>query len=186
RPFLFHYVPSGPIYDDAKKPTLFGSLADWLLGNPQVPAEVMPDEIEPEPEPSVFYEETELIELQVSLPPTAKISRDATEQFLLSLTYCAEPLSFEILGLSDEIVVQIVCRKRDLLQLKQQVAAYFPEAALTSTSGYLSERWNRHKETVVIDFGLSNEFMLPLKTFRDFGTDPLIGIVGALSELDEG
>src|SRR5206468_11973651 len=30
------------------------------------------------------------------------------------------------------------------------------------------------------------EFMLPLKTFKDFNTDPLIGVVGSLSDLQEG
>ena len=79
---------------------------------------------------------------------------------------------------------------QDLYQLKQQLAAYFPEAAVTLTSGYLIERWNRtrrERDGFVIDFGLSREFMLPLKTFRDFNTDPLIGIAWvALSELQEG
>lgn len=190
RLFLFHFAPSGLVYDDARKPTFFSSLADRLLGRsaPPVQSVVLPDEIEPEPEPSVFYEDTDLIEIQISLPPAAKISKDTSEQFLLSLTYCSEPLSFELLGLPDQIIVQLTCREQDLLQLKQQLAAYFPEAVLTVTSGYLSERWNRQadNEMVVIDFGLSREFMLPLKTFKDFNTDPLIGIAGSLSELREG
>ena len=84
--------------------------------------------------------------------------------------------------------MQLVCRNQDLPQLKQQLAAYFPEAAVTSTSGYLIERWNAHEanEKAFIDFGVSNEFMLPLKTLKDFNTDPLIGVAGALSELMEG
>src|SRR5262249_36316568 len=106
---------------------------------------------------------------------------------LLSLTYCSEPMSFEVLGLPDEILVQITCRERDLVQLKQQLAAYFPEAVLTIKSGYLIERWKQQEEneTVIIDFGLNREFMQPLKTFKDFNTDPLIGVVGSLSELQE-
>jgi hypothetical protein len=190
RPFLFHFASSAPVYDDARKPTFFSSLADRLLGRTAAPVQpvLLPDEIEPEPEPSVFYEDKELIEIQVSLSPSTKISRVTMEQFLLNLTYCSEPLSFEVLGLPDEILVQLTCRERDLLQLKQQLTAYFPEAVLTLKSGYLIERWNRQleNETVVIDFGLSREFMLPLKTFKDFNTDPLIGIVGSLSELQEG
>src|SRR5438128_52701 len=190
RPFLFHFASSTPVYDDARKPTFFSSLADRLLGRTAAPVQpvLFPEEIEPEPEPSVFYEDKELIEIQVSLSPTTKISRVAMEQFLLNLTYCSEPMSFEVLGLPDEILVQLTCRERDLYQLKQQLAAYFPEAVLTLKSGYLIERWNQQEEneTVVIDFGLSREFMLPLKTFKDFNTDPLIGIAGALSELQEG
>src|SRR5215813_4991916 len=193
RPFLFHFAPRRPVYDDARKQTFFSSLVDKLLG-PSGPPPVeanfpitFPEEIEPEPEPSVFYGEKELIEIQVSLSPTTKISRVPMEQFLLSLTYCSEPMSFEVLGLPDEILVQITCRDRDLVQLKQQLAAYFPEAVLTIKSGYLIERWKQQEEneTVIIDFGLNREFMQPLKTFKDFNTDPLIGVVGSLSELQE-
>src|SRR6266498_3649339 len=190
RPFLFHFAPSAPIYDDARKPTFLSSLADKLLGRSTEPKLLLqlPEEIEPEPEPAVFYEDTDLIELQITLPPHTKISRERTEQFLLSLTYCSEPLSFEVVGFPDAIIVQLVCRNQDLSQLKQQLAAYFPEAAVTSTTGYLREHWNsdRENEIVIVDFGLSKEFMLPIKTLKDFNTDPLIGIAGALAELMEG
>jgi Helicase HerA, central domain len=190
RPFLYHFAPSGPIYDDGRKPTFFSALADKLLGRSSEPKLFLtvPDETEPEPEPAVFYEDADLIELQITLAPHTKISRESTEQFLLSLTYYSEPLSFEVVGFPDAIVVQLVCRIQDLSQLKQQLAAYFPEAAVTSTSGYLIERWNAHEanEKAFIDFGLSNEFMLPIKTLKDFNTDPLIGVAGALSELKEG
>jgi hypothetical protein len=192
RPFLFHFAQSSHIYDDARKSTFFSSLVDRLFGHAQAQVEANPpaliaEEIDPEPEPSVFYEDKDLIEVQVSLPPIAKVSKDTAEQFLQSLTYCSEPLSFEIVGAPDEILVQFVCREQDLLQLKQQLTAYFPEAVLTLVSGYLSERWNREKEneTVVIDFGLSHEFMQPLKTFKVFNTDPLIGVSGALSDLQQ-
>jgi hypothetical protein len=190
RPFLFHYVPSGPIYDDGRKPTFFSALVDKLFGRSAEPELLLapPDEIEPEPDPAVFYEEADLIELQITLPPNTRIARESAEQFLLSLTYCSEPLSFEVIGLSDQIIVQLVCRNHDLPQLKQQLAAYFPEAAVTSTTGYLCERWSseRENESVILDFGLSREFMVPIKTLKDFNTDPLIGIAGALSELMEG
>src|SRR5947208_2088864 len=55
RPFLFHFALSGPVYDDARRPTFFSSLADRLLGR-SAPTPVQPDfaileEIDPEPEP---------------------------------------------------------------------------------------------------------------------------------------
>ncbi|PYJ64441.1 MAG: hypothetical protein DME76_20020, partial [Verrucomicrobia bacterium] len=166
RPFLFHFASSTPVYDDARKPTFFSSLADRLLGRTAAPVQpvLFPEEIEPEPEAAVFYEDTDLIELQITLPPHTKTSRESTEQFLLSLTYCSEPLSFEILGFPDQIIVQLVCRNQDLSQLKQQLAAYFPEAGVTMTTGYLREHWNsdRENEIVIVDFGLSKEFMLPI------------------------
>src|SRR5688500_14920867 len=71
QPFLFHFIQRGPINDDGRKPTFFSTLADRLLRRPVSSAKtdtafVPPDEMEPEPEPSVFYEDTELIEIQIS------------------------------------------------------------------------------------------------------------------------
>src|SRR5262245_17848235 len=61
RPFLFHFAPSAPIYDDGHRPTFFSSFADRLLGRGTKPKLLIeaPEEIEPEPEPAVFYEEAE-------------------------------------------------------------------------------------------------------------------------------
>jgi hypothetical protein len=187
RPFFFHYSHTAAIHDDGRKPTFFSSLVDKFFGRrePELLPPAPPDETEPEPEPSVFYEDTDLIELQITLPPNAKISTESAEQFLVSLTYCSEPLSFEVIGLSDQIIVQLVCRSQDLAQLRQQLGAFFPEASLNLTTGFLSERWNSGYagEKVVADFGLSCEFMLPIKTLSALSTDPLVGIAGALSEL---
>ena len=38
---------------------------------------------------------------------------------------------------------------------------------------------------MVVDFGLSQEFMRPLRTFGNLEPDPLTGIVGALENLNE-
>ena len=49
------------------------------------------------------------------------------------------------------------------------------------------QHWNSEdSEGVVIDFGLSNEFMRPLRESRNFDVDPLIGITGALSNIEVG
>src|SRR5262249_40336959 len=56
RPFLFHFAPTGPIYDDARKPTFFSSLVDKIFGQNEPKSVVLaiPEEIEPDPEPAVF------------------------------------------------------------------------------------------------------------------------------------
>jgi excisionase family DNA binding protein len=195
RPFIFHDVaPSGPVADDARKPTVLSSLVEKIRGlfAPQS-VTIQPasfsfaaDALEPQPE--VFEDESALVEMQVSVPPTLKITRDAAERFLLSLTYSVRPLSFEVVGLPESIIIQVACREQDPAQLRQQLRAYFPEAVLTEKDGVLRQLWDERsgKETVVVDFGLSHEFMRPLRTFERFESDPLIGITGALAELQEG
>jgi predicted DNA-binding transcriptional regulator AlpA len=194
RPFLGHYAEPLPVIDDGRKPTFLSALLDTLRGSPAHSATATPhadpysvsEPEEPTPEP--FDDDTPLVELQAVLPPTLKISKDAAEQFLLSLKYCSGPLSFEIVGLADSVTVQLACRAQDQAEVRQQLQAHFPEAIVTERPGFLSTRWGEHARTegVIVDFGLSREFMLPLRAFRGFEVDPLIGTVGALADLRQG
>ena len=156
--------------------------------NAGLPVQLVTEPEFEDPEAERYYENTRLTELQVSLPPTFTIRRDQAEQFLLSLSYCERPLSFEVVGLPDAITVQLVCRAEDRTQLTQQLGAHFPDAVLTEEEAFLAQRWDiaGSKETVVVDFGLAHEFMRPLATVRGFEVDPLISATGALTELGDG
>src|SRR2546427_206860 len=70
----------------------------------------------------------------------------------------------------------------------KQLEAHFPESVLTEHTSFLTDLWDAsaNHETLVVDFGLSREFMLPLRTFKGFEVDPLIGAVGALADLRDG
>ncbi len=192
RPFLIHYAASPAAnLDDARKPTFWSTLLETirhiLKGAPQTPEEPLQIELsEPEPEP--FESDAPLAEIQVSVPPTLKITKDAAEQFLLSLGYCSHSVSFELIGEPRSITVQFTCREPDRPQLRQQLKAHFPEAVLKEEAELLHRRWDttaRQKETVIVEFGLAQEFMLPLRTFRGFDVDPLIAAAGALADLEE-
>ena len=81
RPF-FHYLPATPVFDDARKPTFFSTLADRILGKATQAAvgsdyaASAEDFREPVPEP--VEDGGELVEFQVALPPALKTSKDAT------------------------------------------------------------------------------------------------------------
>jgi len=190
RPFLYHYVPSAPFVDDARKPTALQTFFDSLRGKQKAQASVaiaQPEYDEPLAE-AQGENEGPLVELQVTLPPTQKTNKEATEQFLLGLSYCLGPLSFEVIGSPRSITVQFACRETDHQHVREQLQAHFPEAVVSERSKFLSALWNAppNAQVAAIEFGLSREFMLPLKTSRGFEVDPLIGIVGALSGLREG
>ena len=52
---------------------------------------------------------------------------------------------------------------------------------------YLLDVWSKAGSvTIVIDFGLSEEFMLPISSYGSFDIDPLISVIGALEDLDAG
>lgn len=197
RPFLFHVLPppAQPI-DDGKRPTFLSSLIERLKGKSNQPTQMqtwddVPDDDEIiEAEAEAWSDEDRIIEIHVALPPKVAVSKDTAEQFLLSLSYCAKPVSFEVIGTSESIIVQLACFEQDKFQVWQQLQAHFPDSVLTEETGFLETVWNQdgnaHTESLVVDLGLSNEFMLPLRTIKGFEVDPLIGIVGALSNLKPG
>lgn len=196
RPF-FHFLPPSPSpMDDGKRPTFLSSLIDSFKGKrtepTRVPAWQNSDQDDEfiEAEADVWSDEDRVIEIHVALPPKITVAKDTAEQFLLSLSYCIKPVSFEVIGTTDAVVVQLACFEQDKGQVWQQLQTYFPDAVLTEETGFLEALWhmegNVKQETVVVDFGLSNEFMQPLKLVKGFDPDPLIGFLGSLSNLSPG
>ncbi len=191
RPFLFHYAPTPLPVDDGRRPTFLSSVVERILGRSSSAAQnyhwlnAVPPE---EPEPEIFEDATPLTEIHIALPPSVKITPQIAEQFLLGLRFCLAPVGFEMIGLADSITLQVACRENDSYQLQQQLRAYCPEAALRESPDFLKEEWQENKAgaAVIVDFGLSHEFMRPLHAFSSFEVDPLIGITGALSNLHKG
>jgi hypothetical protein len=191
KPFSGHYV-SLPSIDDGRKPTFLSSLADgalrWIKGGGtaiEAPASVPPEpEEEPEPEAADYALSREL---HVSLPPNTSISKETFERFLLGLASCRYPVSFEVIGSSERVIVQFATASGDEGHLTTQLRSYFPEATLEPHSAFLEKGWTKAQgDSLIAEFGLSKEFMLPLLSIRSFDPDPLAGIVGALSCLRQG
>ncbi len=193
-PFRMHRVP--PIrskVDDGRRPTLLSNLTDGLrslvTGQPRTsPTDDAPIADVREPEPDALEDEFPIAELRLSVPPPFKVAREAVEQFLRSLPVAVGPLSYEVIGLPDSITIQVAVREQDASKISQQLKGHFPEVVITSEPEFLLSQWAELEgaQTIIVDFGLSREFMLPLRTFKGFDIDPLIGVTSALSDLEEG
>lgn len=201
-PFYRHEPPAiHQSVDDGRRPTWLSSIVDWIKGENRTPAigpnialhliDGLNNSTSPEtvsdflsPAPSSIAGSSHLKEISLFLPKDQRVTPEIAHQFLLSLGYCAFPISFEIVGSYDSIIIQLVCHDRDFLQIQQQLKAYFPAAGFKEEDRLLEGLWDLDKETVIVDFGLSSEFMRPLNTFRSFEIDPLIGIIGALENLE--
>jgi predicted DNA-binding transcriptional regulator AlpA len=189
RPFFGHFLrhDHGATVDDGRKPHFLRSLADRfrdLVKGSDFPTE-LPESIE-EAEPDRFEETGGLIEIHISLPSQTTVSKDAAEQFLMSVGAVSRPVSFEIVGTHDEIVVQIACGQSDARQVREQLQAFFPEAARTKHTDLIRNLWSARGDSAVVEFGLSKEFMRPLMCFRRFEPDPLSSIIGSMTELGAG
>ncbi len=95
-------------------------------------------------------------------------------------------LSFEVIGTPELIVIQLACLGSDADQLREQIISHFPEARVIAVPSFLLRTWikDRRVPSIVVDFGLASEFMLPLKSLPT-AMDPLVTITGALGKLRE-
>jgi Type IV secretion-system coupling protein DNA-binding domain/TraM recognition site of TraD and TraG len=177
--------------DDGRQHTLVSGLIDWLhekvsrIWTRSLPPAVI-ESFEPDG-PRERDVPSDLVELQISVPADLAVSPQSTEQFLLALSSVRHPIAYEIVGLSDAIVVQFACEGTDVDQIQAQLKASFPEISLRSQAGLLAKHWQNGKggEEVVVEFGLEREFMLPLADFRSFAIDPLTPIAAALADVRE-
>jgi hypothetical protein len=185
RPFFGHFTAANNgAVDDGRRSTRLSSFFDRLASRHEsAPSRAVL--VEDEPEPEYAERDAPLVEIQVALPAETKITKDAAGQFLLGLGHVSRPVAFEVVGTGQAIVVQLACARPDRRQVREQLQAYFPEAILTERDGYLRGLWDEagNRESVVVDFGLSKEFMRPLRSYERFDPDPLAGIIAAMGDL---
>src|SRR6185295_10736404 len=99
-----------------------------------------------------------------------------------------EPIVFEIVATHERITTQFVCAEADYPLVRHQLEAHFPEAVFTRESSLLEQAWKdkETEETVVLEFGLTREFMFQLAAPRNPASDPYIPLIAALSNLHAG
>src|SRR5713226_7342575 len=98
---FFHRYSSAPVpaIDDGRKLTRVGSFIQKMKANFAGQAQQTNDYLEPptsEAEPEYFYDISPQTEIQISLRPDQKITKEMAEQFILSLTSVRHPASYEI------------------------------------------------------------------------------------------
>ena len=185
-PFYGYHLPTAPVIDDGRRPTVLSSFMQKLsqrLGAPPPAPPVVPEE-EQEPEPERLTRDA-LVEFQTSLPAKLDISREAFAEFLSSVSLCREPIAFELLGTTNQITTQFAVHPADAAVVQRQLQAYFPEATFVPKAATLEIAWQELAdcEIAVLEFGLAHEFMLPLATTK---LDPFVGLIGTLNELADG
>lgn len=193
----FYYVEQSasqdcPAFDDGRHPSLWEQIKSGLRrGNKSVgqnlalySSDGAADDLDPD---YCGYETDDFIEYQLLLPREQRITPQVSESLLLAFGHLAAPVSFEVIGTTEKIAVQFAAAERDAAQVCNQLRAHLPQAVVTQTERNLRDAWDDGQgAAVIVDFGLSREFMLPLAPVANSETDPLVAIVGAVANLHRG
>ncbi len=136
------------------------------------------------PQPFEVFEEIK--ELKVTFPLDYKVEPEYVQQCLLIMLMDVSVICFEIIGTSDSITIQIACPRPLISFLSQQLQVYFRGCIITESDNSLIKLFGDEKaDLIIVDLGLSEEFMRPLRTFDSFDPDPLTGIFGVLDSLEK-
>lgn len=182
RPFIGHYI-AGPARspDDGRKPTAASRFFEGLFGSSRDPEDKAPH-VEEEP-PPVATIPSDIEELRLALPSDLKVTKEQAQQFLLGVG-SREVTALEITGHAGHVHVGLACSGSRTEDLERAVRSYYPEVGIAESGEGFDSAWEAtNGPSVIVDFGLSREFMLPLKVATSFDVDPLIAIIGSLDEI---
>jgi DNA helicase HerA-like ATPase len=169
-----------PILDDARRPRLFDRRRPTIHEPP-------PSGVAESMEKPVVAIQREIAEVELLLSADFAVKPGAARSWLASLRSLTEPLSFEVLGLPDRVVVQLACGVLDSASMIGSMRSYFPEAKARERRDFLRQEWERDEGYgVILSFGLKDRVFRELRTEDRFDVDPLIGIIGELNRLSEG
>jgi hypothetical protein len=168
-----------PIIDDARRPGLLDRRQRILRATP--PIEVVHTDATSQDVPR------EVAEFELLLPVDFAVKVGAARGWLASLRSLIDPMSFEILGLSDQVVVQIASGRADSASVISSLRSFFPETKVRERRTSLRQAWERDEGFgVVLGFGLGGRVFRELHTEDKLDVDPLVGIIGELNRLSDG
>lgn len=128
----------------------------------------------------------EISELQINFDKDTRILFDSIEQLLLMISTCEGIVGFEILGSAEKITIQFVCPRENVSSVKSFISTYAPGVGVNESINTLKGATDFEKPAFVVDLGLKDEFMRPLRVWNKFDPDPLTGCIASLESLNYG
>jgi hypothetical protein len=175
-----HPVGSHKKIDDGRVPNIFQQIGS--LFEPKVEVD---QESEDEPEPNYLSPEKvpELKACRLIFQLDSEINSLRNIEFINMLSYSESIFSFEIIAQQHNISFQFVSTSADFLRLISYLKAYFPEAILQEVDAK-DLSLNGFSNIAIADFGLSEEFVRPIKHTESLSLDPLTSLIASLDGLD--
>jgi len=181
-PFYHSKISNTPIIDDGRVPSLFKSFTKLL--SPPKQEEPAEEITEVKPRFLAFGSNPNLVVISFTFPKGTEIQPNRNIEFLNMLSFTENLLSFEIVGTSENITIQIVCSEYDKERVESHLLAYFPIAIIRTTEidnfGFISEN-----DIAIADFGLNDEYMRSIATADSFAIDPLTSVIATMESLQQ-
>lgn len=139
--------------------------------------------------PSRLVGETELIQLSIAFEREYRDggSLKLAAAFIETLRSIESPIAFELVRRGCRTEVQVVVDRGDGNFVARELEAYFPELQVEETEvSDMPAFSNAGAHPLVVEFGLSSSFFLPLRLSEDFVSDPYVGLVGAFEQCRDG
>ncbi len=171
--------------DDGRIPAHFRNVFSTLTSVNRLPGDDQKAtwcSAEPQKRPAV-----ETVSFQVYLPNELKFSPLHTEQLLLAVARAASFVSFEILAVKNEIILQITCPLAQEEILLSNLKSFLPGAEFRRTRDAIKEHFqlSSANNTVIVDFGLGREWFLPLPSSKNFAADSLLPLIASFEVIRE-
>ena len=183
RPLLL--LPSDDVperIDDGKRHTILSRLVAWLSGERDRVAAV-PEPFDEQP-PFEALDHGPLVTLALAIPPDFTASRGVMVELLSALATAQAPVSFEIVGRAGTVSIQITVAEDDAQHVISYLESFAPEVVITPHDDLLALSHRRGATVRAIDFGLSDEFFVPLRT--DLSVDSYVSLIPALASAGAG
>jgi hypothetical protein len=169
-----------PVLDDARKPGFFERARSTTHESDESPIAQTSEIIE-------ISIPRELVEFDLLVAADFTVKVNAARMWLASLRSLTGPLSFEVIGRSSRVIVQIACSVADSASAVNAMRSYLPDVKVRASKSRLEEEWERGEGVgVILGLGLKERVFRELRSEDKFDVDPLIGIVGELSRLEAG
>ena len=167
KPFQRHKSLQSLADDDGRAPSFFNRLANSTKSFLAQFERDSINEIEDKTKPLI--NPMPLICLKITAPRDASIHQHELEQLLLVFSQLKYQISFEVIATNKLIQIQFVCLKTSALFITNQIKAHFSHIIIDEIDDILASALDE-SQTVIIDLGLQNEFILPLQMNKNIDT----------------
>lgn len=175
-------IPRREPLDDGRRHTFISGLLQRFSG--QAPANTLPDEpTANETEQINLDGRDRLVRISLTPPQDLDLPKSIHEQFLLNLSQARFPLCLELSAIQGEASIDVISASSDTDTVLALIQNHFPDVIATPSDIEESEEADNLSDPLIVEFGLSEESVLPLRAYRSYDPDPLIGIITALSSV---